>query len=333
KALEKAEGYRKDVIYQTALGIRKFDDIPSLENAILTFRAIEDWRDAAKQIEACEKRIAEIETAKKNETYEKAQAERDKNNILSLKNALALFQSIADWRDAKEQAEFCEKRISVIEQDRIYLTACLYKKADTVEDLKKAVECFAKIPNWSDAQKLEAECRERITELECLLRKKAKILKIIKIVSAALCAGIVLFILIRWVIIPSAERKEYKAALALMESGQYDQAIAVFDELNGYKDSAFQIEQCRKALDYQNAVDLMETGNRKEAISLLKTLGDYSDSAEKLAQCQEAEYQAAVSLMNAKKYAQAISIFEFLGDYKDCVKKAKDCLTLQKYNN
>ncbi len=390
EAMEKADAARKDAIYQKARQSQKFDDIPGLENAILSFQKIKDWRDAKKQIEICRQRIEEIEdrvesirkddiyqtacrykdtntlksletalqwfqkipnwrdtneliafctnrireieSAQKEETYAKAAKEQQKDEIPNLRNAIVLFQKITDWRDSKEQIEICKNRISEIEQENIYRTACQYKLNDTIESLEQAIEWFSKIPHWQDAQALEEECRKRIEELEILIRKKKRRKRIIKLLISLLCIGIAIAILINQVIIPMEKNKKYENALALMESERYEKAISAFLELNGYKDSTLRIEQCNQAISYNSAIRLMEEKKYKEAIPLFVSLGTYKDSAEKLEQCLNTEYNAAIDLMNKGRYAEAITYFEALGDYKDSVKKIQDCNTLQNMN-
>ncbi len=68
--------------------------------------------------------------------------------------------------------------------------------------------------------------------------KKKKILSIV-LTAAVIVAAI--SIIATKVIIPSIK---YNAAVELMESGEYEQAITAFEALDGYKDSNAQIENC-----------------------------------------------------------------------------------------
>lgn len=85
-----------------------------------------------------------------------------------------------------------------------------------------------------------------------------------------------------------------------MENGSYDEAVAAFEAMGDYKDSADKISETK----YQKAVSLMESGSYDEAISAFKTMGDYKDSAGMIS---ETKYQKAVSLMaSGNKGAAAI---------------------------
>ena len=123
-------------------------------------------------------------------------------------------------------------------------------------------------------------------------------------------------------IIPS---NNYNAAVKLMESGKYEEAIATFEELDGYKDSADKIEECNAAIletNYNNAIALMDEGKYEEAISAFEALNGYKDSADKITECS---YGIAVDLKSAGKYEEAIEAFEALNGYNDCTAQIEKC--------
>ena len=75
-----------------------------------------------------------------------------------------------------------------------------------------------------------------------------------------------------------------------MEDGKYYEAIAAFEKLDGYKDSADKIDECNISIidgKYKNAVSLMEAGKYAEAIELFSTLSDYKDSKKYLTELIE----------------------------------------------
>lgn len=75
--------------------------------------------------------------------------------------------------------------------------------------------------------------------------------KTLLIVGAAiLCAIVALLIVWRLVIIPNGK---YRDAIALMKAGKYEEAVSAFETLDGYRDSANQIEECNIRL-YGEAV-------------------------------------------------------------------------------
>ena len=77
----------------------------------------------------------------------------------------------------------------------------------------------------------------------------------------------------------------YNAAAALMNGGSYEEAILAFEAMDGYKDSAQQIEFCRgaiaeipKAKAYAQAEQLLAQGKKAEAAMAFVNIDDYKDA-------------------------------------------------------
>ena len=71
----------------------------------------------------------------------------------------------------------------------------------------------------------------------------------------------------------------------MYNNGQYEEAIAGFKALNGYKDSEEQVTKCENALkdiSYNEAVHLINDGKYIEAYEILVALNGYKDSASKV---------------------------------------------------
>ena len=64
--------------------------------------------------------------------------------------------------------------------------------------------------------------------------------------------------------------KDYKEATSLYESGNYEEAKAMFVELGDYEDSATMVKAC----DYAQAVKLYNSGDYESAISIFKSIED-----------------------------------------------------------
>ena len=91
------------------------------------------------------------------------------------------------------------------------------------------------------------------------------------------------------------QKETYDRALALMESGEFRAALAEFEALGDYQDSASKLEECRGKVneeDYAQACALFDEGKLRSAKDMFSALGDYSDSAEK---CAEAEELVAIA--------------------------------------
>ncbi|MCI6434025.1 MAG: protein kinase [Clostridiales bacterium] len=67
---------------------------------------------------------------------------------------------------------------------------------------------------------------------------------------------------------------DYAAAEELLQAGKYDQAIAAFEALNGYRNSTAQIEIARQQSQYAEAEALAQSGKTAEAAIAFYKLGD-----------------------------------------------------------
>lgn len=133
---------------------------------------------------------------------------------------------------------------------------------------------------------------------------------------------------------------DYKQAQALVDEGNYLEAITIYESLGEYKDSADLLADCKAKQEqidnYAKAGELYDAGSYKEAIDLYKTLGDYEDSAERLT---DATYQLAGQLESEGSYDEAIAIYKELDGYMQsaqniencCYAKAEQLITDKKY--
>ncbi len=111
---------------------------------------------------------------------------------------------------------------------------------------------------------------------------------------------------------------DYKKASELMNSGSYEEAIPIFEELGDYKDSADMINVCK----YGQAAALYDGKQFDNAKIIFEELGDYQDSADRVTACK---YGKAAALYDDKQFDSAQAVFEELGDYKDSADKVKEC--------
>lgn len=133
--------------------------------------------------------------------------------------------------------------------------------------------------------------REKKAAEELAARKAAakeaqkKTAKFLKITIPTVCAVVAIVLLFTKVIIPNAK---YKDAVALLDAGQYIEAIDAFSELGNYKDAPQMViesegrkKQYELETAYQEAVNLLETGRYIEAYEIFTKLNGYKDSNEK----------------------------------------------------
>ena len=111
---------------------------------------------------------------------------------------------------------------------------------------------------------------------------------------------------------------DYESAIALMEAGNYEEAIVAFTELGDYKDSVQKLEECENALSYAEAVALFEAEQYEEALAIFTALGNYQDSIAKTKECENAiAYNEALTLIDNELYFEAYDIFSTIATYKN----------------
>ena len=215
--------------------------------------------------------------------------------------------------------------------------------ANSETEFKSVAETFRTISGWKDADEQIAACQRKIEEIKAanakaesdrlkrlLAReeKKRKAKRIAKIVTPIVACSTAFFILLGTVIIPTSK---YNAAMKLKDTGKYTEAINAFRALNGYRDSAAQIENCIKDEKYNAALDLFNNRKYTEAISAFQSLDGYRDSAALIEKSNTAikdeKYNAALTLFNNRKYTEAISAFQALDGYRDSEAQIEKCNT------
>lgn len=176
--------------------------------------------------------------------------------------------------------------------------------------------------------RLAEEARQAAEKQAAADAKRKKTAKLLKIAIPAVCAVIAFVILLNSVILPAMKEKaalkklerDYNAAVALMDAGEYEEAIAAFVAMEGYKDSAQKSDDCKTAIreeKYNAAVALMEDGKYEEAIAAFQELHGYRDSKDRMKEIRDAaenlrlqaQYDVAVSLADSGKTAEAAIAF------------------------
>ena len=163
-----------------------------------------------------------------------------------------------------------------------------------VDALKK--ECDARLED----ERKERERKQAEAAVEA--KKKQKKIKMIVVGVAAAVAVTAVGVVIKDNL---NKKKLYNQGLALLEDGKYDDSIALFESLKGYKDSKEQIIDA----EYQEAAKYEKSGEYEEALALYEELGDYKDSKEKY---KEVEYK----LHPAKKLCEYVQENGTLRDFE-----------------
>lgn len=132
--------------------------------------------------------------------------------------------------------------------------------------------------------------KEKTVAERAAKKKKAKLLRI---VISTLCAVIAIALLVTKVIIPNGK---YNDAVALMELGLYEDAIAAFEAIEGYKDSKEQAFNCEQAIldaQFAEAEALAESGEIAKAALAFDRLGNYKDARNRSIEMWELAVQRA----------------------------------------
>ena len=133
----------------------------------------------------------------------------------------------------------------------------------------------------ADISKLRERCAARLeeerkaAEAKRIAAEKAakKTKKLLSIAIPAVVAVIAIVLVVTKIVIPNSN---YNAAVDLMNSGKYEEAITAFEAMDGYKDSQDRIKESK----YQNAVSLLNEGKYHKAATEFSALKDYKDSRE-----------------------------------------------------
>ena len=274
--------------------------------------------------------LALAEQARQKVIYEKASARRAAIGMPDLMDAADLealakqFGQIPGYKDAKQQAEQCLQDAETTRENAYNDAVEAMQEAEKGNfsfKWENAIRMLARegLNGYRDVEELRKQAEQRRKECEnaeekqrqeSARRKKALTIAAVVVVMIA-CA-------IAWcipnVIIPN---NKYQQAVALRESGQYDEAIAAFAELGDYSDAAQQLSETK----YQQAVALREEGQYDDAIAAFAELGDYCDAA---AQITETKYQQVVALREEGQYDDAIAAFAELGDYSDAAQQLSE---------
>ena len=262
------------------------------------------------------------------------------------KKAFDLFHadlvSLSRERDIRLQKEAWEKHVAkqkaeVDRKDGIYSTAVRYANSGGIDGLRSAIREFKSVSGWKDADQMAIECEKRLNTLE--EKKNTRNRKIRFIIGIAFI--IVLAILLTTnLIIPSAK---YDKALAMMKSGQYENAVIAFDALSGFSDSIQKKAECEELIikqKYEVAKQAMYDGNYEAAIGIFEKLNGYGYSGQYIEDCKtaiieqekaaavaqmEKEYVDAIAQMENGEYEKAIVVFEKLDGYKESEKFINEC--------
>ena len=225
------------------------------------------------------------------------------------------FQSLSGFKDADELAQECLDKAETCRKDEIYNNGCSCLKEDNIGAINAAIQYFKSISGWKDADEKVYACQRKAEEIRAkeeadrleaarqaelrkiAAEKRVKKLKKIAIIAAPIvCVCIVFVIVLNVVIIPN---QKYNEAMDLIDSGDYESAYALLEEIG--KNDVIATNK------YDRAIDLIDSGDYESAYALLEEIGDnetiVSNKYDRAVKCIETgEYQAAYILLDGLEY-------------------------------
>ncbi len=193
--------------------------------------------------------------------------DRGFEKIASYREAVLQFENIPEYKDAEELAKYCRDKITEIENDMILEKAkkTICERSDK-SVYRATLDKLEKISGWRDADEQIRICKEKI-------EKTIKTEKIIK--TVVVFAVIIAAISIAYIILIAPNIK-YNKAIKLVDSGDFDSAYALLEEIQNNEEIA--------SSKYDRAIKLINSGDYKSAYMLLSGL-NYKDSVNKSDEC------------------------------------------------
>ena len=324
KLKKQLQEYKNKSVYNRAASIMKSaSTADGFMNAKAIFDSLDDYSDARAQSLTCHDKALETTYRNAMNVY---------NNSTSVKDyekAAEIFEKVGTYSDAVEMISKCDVKAHDLKYDEAYKLYKRYEDLTTDKnitfeycqaaqtDLKKAIELFNRIIDYSDSERISNSCAEKL-----------------KIAEYAYA---------------SSSLKKAETAVEYKEAGE------LFEKLGDYLDAPSMRKKCRdsefeynynKAYKlYKRYEDLTTDKNitfeycqaaqtdLKKAIELFDRIIDYSDSERISNSCAEklkiAEYAYASSSLKkaetAVEYKEAGKLFEKLGDYLDAPSMRKKC--------
>ena len=208
-----------------------------------------------------------------------------------------LFKSISGFRDADALAAQCLEKAESCRKDAVYTTAKARMTGGNTASYEEAIAIFKTIPGWRDADSKIYACQKRIEEIKAKNEKNEKQLKrVVSIALPIICVCIAFVIVLCTVIIP---QQKYHKAMNLLESGDYDSAYSLLEEIN--KDDDIKVSK------YNRAMKLLESEDYDSAYALLKEIDDNETIA-------SSKRSRAMKLLYSGDFDSAYTLLEEIGD-------------------
>lgn len=256
---------KQEELYDRCVTLCHFTNEKYALEAANGFQKLGDYKDSRAYYERC---VARLEKA-----YDEA-VNYIKNYNYS--DAVCLLEDIKGYKDSVQLIENC---CALRNKEAVYRSAG-FARYDSVNSLSAAIERLKTIGEYRDSATLIEKYTQRINEIKQReeISKKRKI-RFIKIALPIVAAIIAFTLLTVYLFIPLTK---YNKAERAYKSGNYDTAIALYDDLyrnhHDFKNAGGKIKQTK----YKKADTLVKAGKYGEAKDIFVTLGNYKNSADRI---------------------------------------------------
>lgn len=186
------------------------------------------------------------------------------------------------------------------------------------DEAKRKVEQLRATKEKAEQDALEEKAR--LEQEQIAFKRKRKIILSITI-PAFILVCLYLYLLAVY-IIPT---NKYNDALEMLSADEYEEAIAVFEELEDFSNSAEMVIESK----YLKAEYLYENESYTEAVVVYETIADLKDVEQEI---NEAKYQEALVIFGNEDYQTALEMFEKISSYsntQDYIEKCNYFLALE----
>ncbi len=326
------------MIYADALHELEAEDF---DTAYEWFQSLCGYRDS-------EQMAAECLLRKREKAYQDAlKAMNDAKLPRDFENAANLFRDMGAYRDAADKVQECLRLEAEAKKNVVYNKAVGLCETDDIKKLEQAVDLFAKIPGWKDADQRGVACAKRLEDTK---KRKAQALRVanrnrkirtaIILVVVFAVVGVGAYFGINTFVIKPAQLK--KEADALMAEGKYEEAYKIYDkigkdeitdghkidrmlemlrndDLEGALELYAQIEGSKThknrmgEVEYEIGCVYLELADDAEAYSHLINAVEYSDAETRIQEIRDRAIQRATALVAESKYDEAYEELSLYG--------------------
>lgn len=288
---ENIKRQKQEELYDRCVTLCHFTNEKYALEAANGFQKLGDYKDSRAYYERC---VARLEKA-----YDEA-VNYIKNYNYS--DAVCLLEDIRGYKDSAQLIENCRV---LRNKESVYRSATSSARYSSEKLLKDAIKALKTIIDYKDSATLIEKYTQRINEIKEReeISKKKKI-RFIKIASPIVAAIIAFTLLTVYLFIPLTK---YNKAERAYKSGNYDTAIALYEDLyqnhHDFKNAASKIKQTK----YKKADTLVKAGKYDEAKDIFVTLGNYKNSGARKNLTKASKYFSAGDYFSGINFVVEIS--------------------------